>query len=856
MKNKLLLMLLFITTIAYAQVPSYYNDVDLTKNGTALKDELAVKIISTHSTYLSYTPGVWNALEEADADPNNSNNVLLLYGYNDTDGVEKTDRTRGKYDHGSGIGLWNREHSYPKSLGTPNLGTSGPGSDAHHLRACDGQMNSTRNNRMYADGSGNATITASGHFYPGDEWKGDVARMMLYMYLRYDDRCLPVNVGVGNTVAGDANMIDLFLEWNAEDPVNFFEDNRNEVLANIQGNRNPFIDNPAFATQIWGGVQAEDRFGNGSTDTEAPSVPLNLIASNTTATATQLSWSSASDNIGVTGYDIYENGVYIASVTNNTYNVSGLTAQTTYSYKVNAKDAAGNVSGFSANASVTTLSGAGTGTASELFISEYIEGSSNNKALEVANFTGNTVNLSGYELRKQTNGAGAWNTGYALSGSLNNGDVFVLAHSSATSTVTANADATTGSTTITFNGNDAVGLFKNDVLVDIIGVFNGGTANFAKDVTLRRKSSISTPNSNYTVSEWDSYSQNTFDNLGTHTIDGGGTTPTPDTTAPSIPANVVASNVTQASVDLSWTASTDDTAVTGYDIYQNGTLLTEVTTTNYVVTGLSASTTYSFTIQAKDGSGNFSASSNAVSVTTDTINVTYCNSKGNNVNYEYIDYVGLGGISNTTTANNGYGDFTNQTGAVNYGTNTIVLSVGFSSSSYTEYWKVWIDFNKNGTFESSEEVVSGSTSSSGNLSYNFNVPTSALSGNTRMRVSMKWDSSQTACETFSYGEVEDYTVNIGGGSARYTVDSRITIDGELGEEAKLYDTKIFTTSSVLNIKMEDNRPVNYTISNMLGQVIANGQFSKTLQLNNIEKGVYLLSINDGQRTIIKKFVKN
>ena len=80
--------------------------------------------------------------------------------------------------------------------------------------------------------------------------------MMMYMYIRYGNRCLPKNVGVGNTVSSDNNMIQLFLKWNAEDPVSQLELQRNPILENIQGNRNPFIDNPAFATQIWGGPQA------------------------------------------------------------------------------------------------------------------------------------------------------------------------------------------------------------------------------------------------------------------------------------------------------------------------------------------------------------------------------------------------------------------------------------------------------------------------------------------------------------------------------------------------------------------------------------------------------------------------
>jgi endonuclease I/chitodextrinase len=758
MKQKsLLLLVLLIYGTLYAQTPAYYNDVNLNLTGQNLKNELETKIVATHTNFLSYTPGVWTALQQADLDPNNSNNVLLIYGYDDTDGDLKTDRSRSKTANGGGSGEWNREHTYPKSLGNPNLGTSGPGSDAHHLRASDIQMNASRSNRIFAAGNGNASITSQGYFYPGDEWKGDVARMMMFMYVRYGSRCLPSNVGFGNAVAGDVNMIDLFLQWNAEDPVNVFEDNRNAVIEGIQGNRNPFIDNPALATQIWGGPQAEDRFGSG-----------------------------------------------------------------------------------------------GTGSVANLFISEYVEGSSNNKALEVANFTGSSVNLSGYSLRKQTNGAGSWNSGYALSGTLSSGDVFVLAHSSSSSTVQANADATTSTSSITFNGNDPVGLFKNGVLIDIVGTFNGGSSNFAKDKTLRRKSSVLNPNVTYTTSEWDTYSQNTFSDLGLHTVDGGSAA---DTTVPSIPSNLNASNITETSVNLSWTASTDNTEVTGYDVYQDGSLLTSVTTTSFGVNGLSASTSYNFTVRATDAAGNNSSLSSALNVTTDAVVLTYCNSNGNNTNYEYIDYVGLGGISNTTAANGGYADFTNQVGTIAYGANTIVLSVGFSGSSYTENWKVWIDFNQNGTFEGSEEVVTGSTSNTGNLSYNFNVPSSAISGTTRMRVSMKWNGAPTACETFSYGEVEDYTISIGNSSTRILTSNTIKADGLLSQEHKVFDVNVYNSFDALNIVMQDNRKVNYVLTNMMGKVIANGEFKNELKVSRLESGIYILKITDGQRTISKKFIK-
>jgi len=240
-----------------SELSEYYKDVDFTLTGSSLKDVLATEIIDSHTTFLDYTPGIWNVLKQSDLDPTDNTKVVLIYGYDDTDGNYVTDRTRSKDANGGNTGDWNREHVFPKSLGTPDLGTSGPGADAHHLRPSDVSFNSQRGNKLFATGSGNAG-DVSGNWYPGDEWKGDVARMMMYMYLRYGSQCLPKNVAVGSVVASDSNMVDLLLEWNAQDPVSDLEIQRNNIVANEQGNRNPFIDNPYLATVIWSGNEAEN----------------------------------------------------------------------------------------------------------------------------------------------------------------------------------------------------------------------------------------------------------------------------------------------------------------------------------------------------------------------------------------------------------------------------------------------------------------------------------------------------------------------------------------------------------------------------------------------------------------------
>ncbi len=247
----------------FSQVQSYYNDVDLTKTGMDLKDELSLKISSTHTVFVTYSQ-LWDVLRQTDEVTTDTSKVYLMYGWeNGTDGDCHNDIMRNKYDNGGTAANceWNREHVYPKSLGTPAFTNNDTvGADPHHIRPSDVSMNGSRGNKKFADATGNAGTVNANFWYPGDEWKGDVARIIMYLYLRYGDRCQPVNVGTGPAVSTDPGMLQLFLEWNAQDPPSPVEDRRNNVLETLQGNRNPFIDNPYLATIIWGGPPATDRW--------------------------------------------------------------------------------------------------------------------------------------------------------------------------------------------------------------------------------------------------------------------------------------------------------------------------------------------------------------------------------------------------------------------------------------------------------------------------------------------------------------------------------------------------------------------------------------------------------------------
>ena len=523
MKKLYSFLLLFVFTATFAQIPSgYYSTA--TGTGYTLKTQL-YNIIKGH-TDNGYA-GLYTTYQTSDVDNfyENDGTVLDMYSENPagTDPYNYSTGTTQRCGSYSVEGdCYNREHIIPQSVFNEQ---SPMVSDAHFITPTDGKVNGVRSNYphgvvstpTYISQNGgklgpNSTSGYSGTvFEPINEFKGDIARMYFYFATRYE------NTVAGYTYAmfdGSSNKVfttaflNILLAWNAQDPVSAREIARNNAIYARQNNRNPYIDHPEYVNQIW----------NPSADTQAPTAPTSLASTTKTATSITVAWNASTDNVGVTGYNVYSNGVLKTTVTGLTATITGLTASTSYNINVTAIDAAGNTSASSNTIAVTTNSSGGTGgTATDLLFSEYIEGSGNNKALEIANNTGASVSLSAYTIKKQTNGAGSWSTGLALSGTLASGSKFTIVNSSMASSCypTSSANISTTATELTFNGNDAVGLFKNGVLIDIIGTFNGGTANFAIDVTLRRKSTVTAPSTTFNLtSQWDSFTTDTCSNLG------------------------------------------------------------------------------------------------------------------------------------------------------------------------------------------------------------------------------------------------------------------------------------------------------------------------------------------------------
>jgi hypothetical protein len=266
-------------------------------------------------------------------------------------------------------------------------------------------------------------------------------------------------------------------------------------------------------------------------------------------------------------------------------------------------------------------------------------------------------------------------------------------------------------------------------------------------------------------------------------------------------------------------------------------------------TNLAASTTYSFYVRAKDAAGNVSGNSNTVSATTLANTLIYCTSRGNSTADEWINRVQLGSINNTSGANGGYANFTNlSTNLIRGGSsNTITIVPGRrAGTNFSLAYRVWIDYNQNGIFDTGEQVYNRSRTTATSVSGSFTVPTTALTGPTRMRVSAKYNASPTACETFSHGEVEDYTVNItnlNGTTSKSEVE--VIAKNQLFAYPNPTDGELFL-SRIENVKQ-------VTIFNTLGQQVFQSQAMERFAISHLDKGLYLLTVlfEDGTEQMIK-----
>lgn len=572
----------------------------------------------------------------------------------------------------------------------------------------------------------------------------------------------------------------------------------------------------------------------GGSSVTIPSTPTGLTTSNITSSGATLSWSAAS---GATSYDVQfrqQGGAWSTSnVTGTSTNATGLAASTTYEWQVSAKNSAGN-SAYSAAKSFATLASGGVTYCTSMgnsysyeWISKVVIGSFTNSsgAAGYTDFTSKTITMTagtGYSIAlTPTFASTAYNEYWKVWVDLNGNGVFdaneLLFDAGSLSTTTV-----TGTITI------PAGTPARNTRMRVSMKYNGAQ----------------TACETFSYGEVEDY---------TVQIVAGSTNP------PATPTGLNASSINTSSATLTWSASV---GATSYDVQfrqQGGTWSTSnVTGTSVNKTGLAAMTAFEWQVRANNVNGS-SAYSAIASFTTLSATISYCTSKGNNASSEWIQRVVFSGIDNNSGKNSGYANFTNLTATVARGeTLPINIQTGFASSLYTEYWSIWIDFNQNGTFDSDERVVYGSSKSSNLLSANVSIPTTAMLGSTRMRVSMKYNAAQTACETFSYGEVEDYTVNV-----LQTRANNNAIDfgvEQLGHE----DQEPF----VIYPNPASDR-ITVSLQGLMGDVMLRiydlqGRMVKDQMLTNLDteinisdlaNGVYIISVDEEKMPLNKRFVK-
>lgn len=232
----------------------------------------------------------------------------------------------------------------------------------------------------------------------------------------------------------------------------------------------------------------------------------------------------------------------------------------------------------------------------------------------------------------------------------------------------------------------------------------------------------------------------------------------------------------------------------------------------------------------------------------------YCASNGNNTSDEYIQRVQIGSINNATGASaGGYGNYTSLSTTLSSGSNTITITPAWTGTVYSEGYAVWIDYNRDGDFADSGELVySRAATTATPVSGSFTPPGSASSGPTRMRVSMKYNGIPTACESFTYGEVEDYIVVIPGTNP---------IQGIMGGETTAASNAVMSIhpnpvqGNVLNVDVLEATPTDYVIYNLIGQVVSKGAFNNRVDVSTLESGMYIIQVNAGAEKFIERFVK-
>ena len=528
------LFFFFASPFFLAQIPQGYYAETESLTGYQLKEKLNQiiskdVIISNYSKLIREYYGSTDLDNYYDYDYSNKTYLLDIYSEipNGPDQYEYTTGNTTSSADVEGMGI-NREHMMPASTFEYFYPMY---SDLFTVIPADAYINQQRSNfpygvvgniiNNYSNGSKFGYANISGYSYTGkvyepiDEFKGDVARSLLYYAVRYEKKLpyLKYNLNNGgqdvNPMDGtqergfDPAYLSMLLSWHQLDPVSQREIDRNNNVFKIQGNRNPFIDNPQWVTTVW----------NVKGDGIAPDAPQNLT---TTAGAhyVTLNWNH-STNPDILGYKVFlgSNLEFISK--NNSVTIDRLNPSQKYDFTVVAYD-----SDFidSPKTTISTSTIASDSYASEIFISKYLEGSDDNRAIEITNKTGHPVNLNNYRLNAQQGSGNSFysSEGLELEGILEHNHSVVIIHPKANFDCfnTKEAGTITDSPALSFYGRGAISLIVGDNIIDALGVEDVDNRDVLENVSLYRNKGINKPNSSFNTSEWTVHSTNYCENLG------------------------------------------------------------------------------------------------------------------------------------------------------------------------------------------------------------------------------------------------------------------------------------------------------------------------------------------------------
>ena len=395
-------------------------------------------------------------------------------------------------------------------------------------------------------------------------------------------------------------------------------------------------------------VQAFDGAGNSSAqsaativatpaapDTVAPSAPTGLVATAVSGSRINLSWSASTDNVGVTGYRVSRNGTLLPALGNVTvYQDNSLSVGTTYVYTVQARDAAGNLSGLSPQASATTTPDttpptmptnlAGTAVLPTQINLSWSASTDNDVVANYRLYRNGVLTATPTSTAYPDTGLTATTTySYTVEAIDPSGNVSGM--SAPVTVTTPSTPDTTAPTTPTGLTATAISDSRIDLgwvaATDNVAVT--GYRIFRNSTLIATVGNVTTyANTGLAASTTFSYTVRALDaagNVSGASTAASATTPaTPDTIAPTTPANLAATTISSSRIGLTWSASTDNVGVTGYRVYQNGTFLftTLGNVTTYQSTGLTPATPYTYNVDAIDAAGNASGTSAAANATT------------------------------------------------------------------------------------------------------------------------------------------------------------------------------------------------------------------------------------------------